>query len=181
MPPCARPPPARKRLSALLKPPSLGRRCSSRLKLEPEPEPDPTLGRSGVPSAASCVRKASSASGGGDAGGGRRAAGGGVWCSSSKMIRLADDGERGEWPSLIRQRASAAATAAAVFVLRIWQTPAKANSVLAKVRGKDFRHEKTKRKRGTYRGGATFRYVEWGRRSGVLQLYATRRQHAESV
>ena len=30
---------------------------------------------------------------------------------------------------------------------------AKANSVLAKVRGKDFRHEKTKRKRGTYRGG----------------------------
>jgi len=31
---------------------------------------------------------------------------------------------------------------------------AKANKVLSTVRGKDFRHEKTKRKRGTYRGGA---------------------------
>jgi hypothetical protein len=30
---------------------------------------------------------------------------------------------------------------------------AKANKVLATVRGKDFRHEKTKRKRSTYRGG----------------------------
>ena len=30
---------------------------------------------------------------------------------------------------------------------------AKANKVLATVRGKDFRHEKTKRKRGTYTGG----------------------------
>lgn len=30
---------------------------------------------------------------------------------------------------------------------------AKANAKLSKVRGKDFRHEKTKRKRGTYRGG----------------------------
>jgi len=29
----------------------------------------------------------------------------------------------------------------------------KASAVLAQVRGKDFRHEKTKRKRGTYRGG----------------------------
>jgi hypothetical protein len=29
----------------------------------------------------------------------------------------------------------------------------KASAVLALVRGKDFRHEKTKRKRGTYRGG----------------------------
>jgi hypothetical protein len=31
---------------------------------------------------------------------------------------------------------------------------AKANDVLSKVRGKDFRHEKTKKKRGGYRGGA---------------------------
>jgi len=31
---------------------------------------------------------------------------------------------------------------------------AKANDVLGKVKGKDFRHEKTKKKRGTYRGGA---------------------------
>jgi hypothetical protein len=31
---------------------------------------------------------------------------------------------------------------------------AKANKVLSSVRGKDFRHEKTKRKRGTYRGGS---------------------------
>jgi hypothetical protein len=30
---------------------------------------------------------------------------------------------------------------------------AKASAVLRTVRGKDFRHEKTKRKRGTYRGG----------------------------
>lgn len=30
---------------------------------------------------------------------------------------------------------------------------AKANDILSKVRGKDFRHEKTKKKRGTYRGG----------------------------
>lgn len=30
----------------------------------------------------------------------------------------------------------------------------KANDILSKVRGKDFRHEKTKKKRGTYRGGA---------------------------
>ncbi len=30
---------------------------------------------------------------------------------------------------------------------------AKANKVLATVKGKDFRHEKTKRKRSTYRGG----------------------------
>ena len=30
---------------------------------------------------------------------------------------------------------------------------AKANAKLRTVRGKDFRHEKTKRKRGTYRGG----------------------------
>jgi len=30
---------------------------------------------------------------------------------------------------------------------------AKASEVLVKVRGKDFRHEKTKKKRGTYRGG----------------------------
>ena len=30
---------------------------------------------------------------------------------------------------------------------------AKANAKLRLVRGKDFRHEKTKRKRGTYRGG----------------------------
>ncbi len=30
---------------------------------------------------------------------------------------------------------------------------AKANEKLRTVRGKDFRHEKTKRKRGTYRGG----------------------------
>eukprot|EP01090_Pellita_catalonica_P008602 TRINITY_DN1963_c0_g1_i1.p2 TRINITY_DN1963_c0_g1~~TRINITY_DN1963_c0_g1_i1.p2 ORF type:complete len:155 (-),score=54.03 TRINITY_DN1963_c0_g1_i1:41-505(-) len=29
----------------------------------------------------------------------------------------------------------------------------KANEILRKVRGKDFRHEKTKKKRGTYRGG----------------------------
>jgi len=29
----------------------------------------------------------------------------------------------------------------------------KAQEVLGKVRGKDFRHEKTKKKRGTYRGG----------------------------
>ncbi len=31
---------------------------------------------------------------------------------------------------------------------------AKANKVLATVKGKDFRHEKTKRKRSTYRGGS---------------------------
>ena len=31
---------------------------------------------------------------------------------------------------------------------------AKANDILAKVKGKDFRHEKTKKKRGSYRGGA---------------------------
>lgn len=31
---------------------------------------------------------------------------------------------------------------------------AKANKVLATVKGKDFRHEKTKRKRGNYRGGS---------------------------
>ena len=31
---------------------------------------------------------------------------------------------------------------------------ARANDVLSKVRGKDFRHEKTKKKRGSYRGGA---------------------------
>ena len=31
---------------------------------------------------------------------------------------------------------------------------AKANDILSKVRGKDFRHEKTKKKRGSYRGGA---------------------------
>ncbi len=30
----------------------------------------------------------------------------------------------------------------------------KANKVLATVKGKDFRHEKTKRKRGSYRGGS---------------------------
>jgi hypothetical protein len=30
---------------------------------------------------------------------------------------------------------------------------AKANMILSTVRGKDFRHEKTKRKRGTYKGG----------------------------
>jgi len=30
---------------------------------------------------------------------------------------------------------------------------AKANDVLARVKGKDFRHEKTKKKRGSYRGG----------------------------
>ena len=30
---------------------------------------------------------------------------------------------------------------------------AKASSVLLQVRGKDFRHEKTKKKRGAYRGG----------------------------
>jgi len=30
---------------------------------------------------------------------------------------------------------------------------AKANQVLSTVRGKNFRHEKTKKKRGTYRGG----------------------------
>lgn len=30
---------------------------------------------------------------------------------------------------------------------------AKASAKLVTVRGKDFRHEKTKRKRGTYRGG----------------------------
>lgn len=30
----------------------------------------------------------------------------------------------------------------------------KAQQVLGKVRGKDFRHEKTKKKRGSYRGGA---------------------------
>jgi len=30
---------------------------------------------------------------------------------------------------------------------------AKASAVLSQVRGKDFRHEKTKRKRGTYHGG----------------------------
>ncbi len=30
---------------------------------------------------------------------------------------------------------------------------AKANQILSQVRGKDFRHEKTKKKRGTYRGG----------------------------
>ena len=29
----------------------------------------------------------------------------------------------------------------------------KANDILGKCRGKDFRHEKTKKKRGTYRGG----------------------------
>ena len=31
---------------------------------------------------------------------------------------------------------------------------ASANAVLKTVRGKDFRHEKTKKKRGSYRGGA---------------------------
>jgi hypothetical protein len=31
---------------------------------------------------------------------------------------------------------------------------AKASEVLSRVRGKDFRHEKTKKKRGSYRGGA---------------------------
>ena len=31
---------------------------------------------------------------------------------------------------------------------------AKASQVLQQVRGKDFRHEKTKRKRGSYRGGS---------------------------
>lgn len=31
---------------------------------------------------------------------------------------------------------------------------AKASNTLLQVRGKDFRHEKTKKKRGTYRGGA---------------------------
>lgn len=31
---------------------------------------------------------------------------------------------------------------------------AKASQVLKQVRGKDFRHEKTKRKRGNYRGGS---------------------------
>ena len=30
---------------------------------------------------------------------------------------------------------------------------AKANKVLIAVKGKDFRHEKTKKKRGSYRGG----------------------------
>lgn len=30
---------------------------------------------------------------------------------------------------------------------------AKASAVLKQVRGKDFRHEKTKKKRGSYRGG----------------------------
>lgn len=30
---------------------------------------------------------------------------------------------------------------------------AKASAVLSQVRGKDFRHEKTKKKRGSYRGG----------------------------
>jgi hypothetical protein len=30
---------------------------------------------------------------------------------------------------------------------------AKASSILMQVRGKDFRHEKTKKKRGSYRGG----------------------------
>ena len=30
---------------------------------------------------------------------------------------------------------------------------AKASAVLMTVRGKDFRHEKTKKKRGSYRGG----------------------------
>jgi hypothetical protein len=30
---------------------------------------------------------------------------------------------------------------------------AKASEVLSRVRGKDFRHEKTKKKRGSYRGG----------------------------
>ena len=30
---------------------------------------------------------------------------------------------------------------------------AKASDILMKVRGKDFRHEKTKKKRGSYRGG----------------------------
>jgi hypothetical protein len=30
---------------------------------------------------------------------------------------------------------------------------AKASAVLMQVRGKDFRHEKTKKKRGSYRGG----------------------------
>lgn len=29
----------------------------------------------------------------------------------------------------------------------------KASAVLSQVRGKDFRHEKTKKKRGSYRGG----------------------------
>jgi hypothetical protein len=29
----------------------------------------------------------------------------------------------------------------------------KANEILSAVRGKDFRHEKTKKKRGTYKGG----------------------------
>ena len=31
---------------------------------------------------------------------------------------------------------------------------AKANAVLMQVRGKDFRHEKTKKKRGSYTGGS---------------------------
>lgn len=31
---------------------------------------------------------------------------------------------------------------------------AKADKVLSTVRGKDFRHEKTKRKRGNYKGGS---------------------------
>lgn len=30
---------------------------------------------------------------------------------------------------------------------------AKASEILVQVRGKDFRHEKTKKKRGTYKGG----------------------------
>ena len=30
---------------------------------------------------------------------------------------------------------------------------AKASAILVQVRGKDFRHEKTKKKRGSYRGG----------------------------
>lgn len=43
---------------------------------------------------------------------------------------------------------------------------AKASAVLMQVRGKDFRHEKTKKKRGSYRGGAitlasnSFKYDE---------------------
>lgn len=42
----------------------------------------------------------------------------------------------------------------------------KASAILSQVRGKDFRHEKTKKKRGNYRGGAitlgsnSFKYSE---------------------
>ena len=44
-----------------------------------------------------------------------------------------------------------------IFIFRLFGEDgwgAKASEVLLRVRGKDFRHEKTKNKRGTYKGGS---------------------------